>query len=227
MTKANFVSKSKNAKTGQVAGTVISSDSCPRTCGLQQTCYAKFGHLSIHWRQVSNGRIGDDYRTTLDKLRTVPASQLIRHKFAGDDPHIDGDIIEADYLYKVECNNGHEHIDYTHHQANRHNITVWNKGKAKGFIQNLSADNMLEADYLYKTGFPVTVILPINAPNISYTPGNNKVIACPSETTGIQCIDCKRCAKNRSYIIGFRAHGTRKKALSATTRRSNILSNCT
>lgn len=235
MTNAHFIGLSGNSKTGPVAGTTMDEDTCPTTCALRYRrdnagnieldkngkprhgpCFAKWGHIGLHWAQVSSGKRGGNYRETLDKLRTVPRKRLIRHKFAGDDPHINGDVIESDYLYKVECTGAHPHIDYTHHTPSEHNIAVWTAGRARGFVQNLSADNVVDADIKYDTGFPVTVVLPSDAPKVSYTPHGRKIVACPAETANVQCVDCKLCASERPYIIGFRAHGTMKKSLSVS-----------
>ena len=123
-------------------------------------------------------------------------------------------IRDSDYLYKVECTGRNPHIDYTHHEPTPHNIAIWEKGRARGFVQNLSADNINDADTKYDTGFPVTVVLPTDAPKVSYTPAGRKIVACPAESANIQCVDCKLCASERPYIIGFRAHGTMKKSLS-------------
>jgi hypothetical protein len=39
-----------------------------------------------------------------------------------------------------------------------------------------------------------------------------KIVACPAEKTErINCSKCMLCAKDRDYVIGFRAHGKRKK----------------
>ncbi len=232
-TNAHFTAQSSNAKTGPVAGTTISDDSCPDSCALKfrrdaagtieldaagkprrGPCYAKHGPIGMHWSMVSSGKRGGNYRATLDNLRSVPRKRLIRHKFAGDDPHVNGAVIESDYLYKVECTGTNPHIDYTHHEPSEHNLAVWKAGRARGFIQNLSADSVVDADRKFDTGFPVTVVLPIDAPKVSYTPVGRKIVACPAESANIQCVDCKLCASERPYIIGFRAHGTMKKSLS-------------
>ena len=232
-TNAHFTPQSSNAKTGPVASTTISSDSCPDSCALKYRrdsrgeieldangkprrgpCYAQHGPIALHWAHVDSGSRGGNYRETLDKLRTVPRKRVIRHKVAGDDPHDNGEVIESDYLYKVECTGSNPHIDYTHHDITPHNLAVWAMGKARGYVQNLSADSLDDSDTKYDTGFPVTVVLPTNAPKVSYTPRGRKIVACPAETANIQCIDCKLCASERPYIIGFRAHGTMKKSLS-------------
>ena len=232
-TNAHFTAQSSNAKTGSVAGTTISDDSCPDSCALKfrrdtagnievdaagkprrGPCYAKHGPIGMHWSMVSSGKRGGNYRVTLDNLRSVPRKRLIRHKFAGDDPHVNGAVIKSDYLYKVECTGRNPHIDYTHHEPTPHNLAVWKAGRDRGFIQNLSADTVADADIKYDTGFPITVVLPLDAPKVSYTPAGRKIVCCPAESSSVQCLDCKLCASERPYIIGFRAHGTMKKSLS-------------
>ena len=53
-------------------------------------------------------------------------------------------------------------------------------------------------------------------PNVSYTPAGYKVVACPAEKSKrVTCATCALCQKaDRPYIIGFRAHGSRKKLVS-------------
>ena len=235
ITNAHFTGQSGNAKTGPVAGTTVSSNTCPDDCSLKYRrdsrgdieldangkprrgpCYAQHGPIALHWLQVDSGNRGGNYRDILDKLRTLPRKRVIRHKFAGDDPHDNGDVIESDYMYKVECTGRNPHIDYTHHKPTPHNLAVWEKGRKRGFVQNLSADNVVDADIKYSTGFPVTVVLPLDAPKVSYTPAGHKIVCCPAESANIQCVDCMLCASERPYIIGFRAHGTMKKSLSVS-----------
>tara|TARA_R110002020_G_scaffold100198_1_gene237129 strand:- start:413 stop:1132 length:720 start_codon:yes stop_codon:yes gene_type:complete len=239
MTFAHFNLHSKNDKTGDVAGTTLEESTCPNTCSLKfrrdqsgnieldkngnpkkGPCYAKHGPISWHWKKVSNGNYGN-YRDILSQLKKLPRSRLIRHKFAGDDPHINGNVIESDYMHKVECTGRNPHIDYTHHEINKHNLTIWKKGQSRGFVQNLSADNLQDADKKYDTGLPVTVVIPENAPKVSYTPKGRKIVCCPAKAGKIQCVDCRLCSKERPYIIGFRAHGTMKKSLSIAVQLSN------
>ena len=65
-------------------------------------------------------------------------------------------------------------------------------------------------------GLPTTVILPVDADNVSYTNAGNKVVACPAEKSErVNCSNCALCYDNkRDYIIGFRAHGAAKKTVS-------------
>ena len=86
-----------------------------------------------------------------------------------------------------------------------------------GFVINLSADNLDQADRYKRLGVgPVTVVLPMNASSKAFkTKEGHTVIVCPAERTGIQCVDCKLCAiPTRKCIVGFRAHGAKKRMVS-------------
>ena len=65
-----------------------------------------------------------------------------------------------------------------------------------------------------ETGLPVVTLLPMDAPNVQTVDGV-KIVACPAEKTErVNCGNCaeKFCAaREREYIIGFRAHGSKKK----------------
>ena len=87
------------------------------------------------------------------------------------------------------------------------------KANENGFVINLSSDNLEIADANMALNIaPVVVLLPINAPKVSYTPNGHKVVACHADSTEkVKCANCKLCAlPKRDYIIGFRAHGVRK-----------------
>jgi len=81
--------------------------------------------------------------------------------------------------------------------------------------KTLSANNIKEADELKKLdkNIPVVVILPMNAPKVQTTAEGNKIVVCPAQTRDkVTCSKCKLCAiPDRSYIIGFLAHGIQKK----------------
>lgn len=82
------------------------------------------------------------------------------------------------------------------------------------FTINLSANNLIEADsYVELEIAPVCVLLPQDAKNVSYTSNGHKIVACPAEKSKkVTCASCGLCQlSKRPYLIGFRAHGTKKK----------------
>jgi len=85
---------------------------------------------------------------------------------------------------------------------------------------NLSADSLTQADEYAKLGIaPVTVVLPENTPHRgNKTPDGLPIVVCPAQTADdVTCEKCKLCTvKNRQSVVGFLAHGTKKRALTET-----------
>jgi hypothetical protein len=49
----SFVRVSANRKTGPIPVTNTDATTCPPSCGLFAECYAKSGHVLMHWRRLS------------------------------------------------------------------------------------------------------------------------------------------------------------------------------
>ena len=90
--------------------------------------------------------------------------------------------------------------------------------KVGGLVINLSADNIEQADSHYELGIaPVTVVLSEDAPNMgNKTPNGLPIVVCPAQTQeDMACNICELCQKrDRKSIVGFKAHGSRRKKLS-------------
>lgn len=210
---------SGNAKTGPIPVTTSSENTCPTTCPLfGKGCYAKSGPLALHWRKVSdeNEKRSLSESDFLDAVKQLPKGQLWRHNQAGDLPHTNGkiNIRFANELNKA--NRGKKGFTYTHHDLSEiNNLTVVQSMNASGFTVNHSADNVQAAVEAYKSlkGVPVVTLLPLDAPNVQTVSGV-KVVACPAEKSDkVNCANCALCAdRKRDYVIGFRVHGTQKKA---------------
>jgi hypothetical protein len=147
---------------------------------------------------------------------------LWRHNTAGDLPGEDN-VIDITKLFSlVNANKEAKALGFTY----THKPVGWTGYESKnaeailasninGFTINLSADNLREADELVKYNIgPVVTIMPSNAPRIQRTPEKRYVIVCPAEDAKITCDCCGLCAKvERKSIIGFRAHGNKKKLI--------------
>ena len=208
-----------NTKTA-IPTTTSSKSTCPDTCPLKvKGCYAKNHFLGSYWERLSNGEVKTslDYRGLLHAVKRLPKGQLWRHNQAGDLNHIDGRIGISSLLALVSANSGKNGFTYTHHTPlNEHNYNAIKQANIDGFTINLSANNLTEADTFKTLGVaPVCVLLPVDAPNVSYTPNKNKIVACPAEKNKkVTCANCGLCAESkRGYIIGFRAHGSAKKSV--------------
>ena len=209
---------SANAKTGTIPVTTTSENSCPTTCPLYDSgCYAKAGPLALHWRKVSdaNEKRSIDFDQFLSEIKALPKGQLWRHNQAGDLPHVHGYIEENATMAIIKANKHKKGFTYTHHVMNPHNMKMVQIANQKGFTVNHSADNVSNAVTAYKalSGIPVVTLLPLDAPNVQTVRGV-KVVACPAEKSKqVNCANCGLCAdSNRSYVIGFRVHGTQKKS---------------
>ena len=208
----NFQPKG-NRKTGPIPTTRSPASTCPDSCGLKGNgCYAE--NAPLVWAWTDDAVKGCDFDALLMKIRRIPVGNLWRHNEAGD---LDFETLER----LVAANSGRRGFTYTHHVPNQNprRLADLRASNANGFTVNVSADNVLIADRYVALGLPTVVVLPMTAENVSYTPAGNKIVACPAEKSDrVTCATCGLCQlANRPYIIGFRAHGSRKKTAERVT----------
>jgi len=206
-----------NSKTGVMPVTSSSKDTCPSTCPLKggKGCYAENHWANIQWDKLTEGKTGFPFDGLVKAIKDLPKNALWRMNEKGDLSHDSGHIDTAKLQAIVKANKGKKGFTYTHHLPTvGSNLEAIQEANKAGFTINLSANNLAEADQYLAHGVPVVTILPMDAPVISYTPKGHKVVVCPEETKGIKCAQCGICQKaDRSFVVGFRAHGTRKKAV--------------
>lgn len=204
---------SGNTKTGPIPVTTSSKSTCPSTCPLKgRGCYAEYGPLALHWKQVSTGPRGITLDELCDKIRQLPKRQLWRWAQAGDLPG-DGRLIDAAAMeLLIEANAGRAGFGYTHYDARiPHNAALIRRANDAGFVINLSADNLRQADELAGLRIaPVACVLPIEQRTPMRTPEGRHVSVCPATVRDdISCASCGICAvPGHKAIIGFPAHGT-------------------
>lgn len=212
---------SGNSKTGPIPVSTTSADTCPDTCPLKASggCYAGHGKLGLHWSKVSRSERGGTLDDLCESIRQLPPGQLWRHNQAGDLPGENDDIDSDALAALVAANKGRRGFTYSHKPVigdtptatgNRASIRYAN---THGFRANLSANNPAHADALADLDLaPVVVVLPENAPATSTTPAGRKIIVCPAQQRDdITCASCQLCQRERSVIVGFRAHGAGKR----------------
>lgn len=215
----SFVRTSANRKTGPISVTNTDAASCPPSCGLFAECYAKSGHVAIHWRKLVPGA-GLSLVELCRLIRTIPGRALWRHNVAGDLPGI-GDAIDAAALAKLtRANRGRRGFTYTHKPDTPANIAAIKTATAAGFIVNLSADNGADADRLARHGLPVVVVIPADAAKVSATPAGRKIVLCPAESSDrVTCATCGICADaGRPYLIGFKPKGVKRRAVDSIAK---------
>ena len=214
--------KSGNTKVGPIPVTTTEEKSCPPECSLKgNDCYARFGPLGIHWKQVSKRSREDNWTNFCNRVRKFAAYQLWRHNQAGDLPQRqDGRLHKSKCMQLSRAAKHTRGWTYTHYDpTNTHNAEVISAmNSVNGLTVNLSADNVRMADKYYKLGIgPVTTVLPQDAPHRgNKTPNGLPIVVCPAQTQDdISCAQCKLCQiKNRKTIVGFLAHGIAKNRLS-------------
>lgn len=227
----------------------ISRDSCPTSCPLLGNgCYASAGPLKIHWDRVTDASYKLSLEALCQKIARFPKRQIWRYGQAGDLPGV-GDEIDHDSLMAlVKANRGRPVIAYTHKPPTQQNLDALRTARDQGFNINLSANNVEHADELCKTGLNVVTILPEEYGRkrkgetwmeslTQYrerlrslprkTPGGRRIAVCPEAYMDVRCFECGACARtdSRRAVIGFPAHGYRRKHLGRVGVMSKELSN--
>ena len=259
-----FSRVSMNVKTGPIPTSITEQSSCPNSCPLKfdKLCYPFFSPLGFQWEALNNnGYSPNGHKQTTpinwedfcDNISRLPKFQLWRHNAAGDLPGT-GDFIDTKALQQlVDANRNAKArgFTYTHKpvlpsqkpfvsaglaRVNAQAVYAANKS---GFVVNLSADSLSEADDLVELGIaPVVVVVDSNAPKKMRTPKGRHVIVCPAEMPKvkrrtkaemntprpkvlptIQCSQCELCwKKDRKVLVAFRAHGTSQKKVNVMLR---------
>jgi len=209
---------SKNKKTGPMAVVTTLDSTCPDTCPLKDAgCYARSGPMRLVWDQLNFGKIGFTWKEGIASILALPRFQVIRLLQAGDLPGKRNriNLRKLRELAKASVARGKRAFCYTHKPMTPANIAaIREANKVDRFTVNLSADSLEQADaYKALDIAPVVVTLPSTQTRAVKTPAGNTVAICPATLSDIRCTDCMLCARDRAAIIGFPAHGNKKKAL--------------
>ena len=212
--QVHLTPKSANVKTGPIPVSTTERASCPSDCAMKAECYAASGPLALHWAAVSNGARGTDWATFTDAIAALPDGQLWRHNQAGDLPQANGTIDPALLGDLVAANIGKRGFTYSHHR-DAASIQWIRHANQWGFTVNLSANDLHDADVLaaHDAG-PVVVVLPSTQTVNTTTPRGRPVVVCPAtQRDDVSCATCQLCQRQRAAIVGFPAHGTRKRVI--------------
>lgn len=224
MTTYSLTRISHNAKTGPIPVVTASKDTCPSSCSLKGAgCYAETGPLALHWARVDKS--GLSFSELATRIKALPRRTLWRYGQAGDLPNSEAEIRQL-----AVASAKTKPIIYTHKHDPKTLLVL--KELAPSFNVNLSADNLDQADELAATGLPVVVVLSKTYQKATdetlrqfrdrvggltlKTKAGHPVAICPATYLDTNCATCQVCASPRTggTIIGFPAHGTRKRAVS-------------
>jgi len=212
--QAHLTLKSANAKPGPIPVSTTERASCPANCKMKAECYAASGPLALHWAAVSAGSRGTSWSEFTDAIAALPDGQLWRHNQAGDLPQANGTIDAALLGDLVAANIGKRGFTYSHHRDAK-SINWIRHANQWGFTVNLSANDLADADTLadHDAG-PVVVVLPSTQTSNTTTPRGRPVVVCPAtQRDDVSCATCQLCQRQRAAIVGFPAHGTRKRVI--------------
>jgi hypothetical protein len=217
MSRFLFIPSSQNRKTGPIPVTYSTSQTRPSTCPLRGNgCYAESGPTLWQWRKCEQTGISLDQ--LVRKIKRLPQGTKWRHNVAGD-LQGENDAIDAEALRRLTAaNDGRRGFTYTHYPPTRENLAAIREANARGMTVNLSCDSPSHAAAVRQAhpDLPVTTLLPMNAANDAIYDGV-RVVACPAEKAAqVNCSRCDMCAlPTRDYVVGFRAHGRRRRIVNA------------
>jgi hypothetical protein len=222
----HLTKKSSNKKTGPIAVSTTSKDSCPSTCPLKGSgCYAESGPLRLHWDAVSDGPWrdkprGTDIESFISDLKSLPEGTCFKHNQAGDLPHFNGSInAHALGLIANACAERKlKAWTYTHHDINHYgNRSLIAAAPTMGMTVNVSAHSQQQAADCHKQGLPTVCIVPKNETRKNWEHDGVKFLVCPAQWSEKNCAECKLCSvADRSCVVAFKAHGTQARKVEQT-----------
>lgn len=205
-----------NSKTGAMLLVRSPRSTCPESCGLKGNgCYAENFPLALHW--LKQEQTGVDFATVLYAVRTLPKKALWRLFEAGDfEPSSENpELISSQQVVSLlAANKGKRGFGYTHYPV-LPNLEVLQLMNASGLTINASADTFEQVKLYQSLGLPTTLLVAENFPKDSVVEGVH-IVVCPNQSTPSKptCLQCQMCQEpDRDYVIGFRAHGTKKRKI--------------
>ena len=226
----SFTPVSQNSKTGAIAVTSTSSDSCPDSCPFVKTtlidsikkqlngCYADYSFTGIQWRALD--KHGIDFAQMLSNIRHLDKFAKLRLNVMGDLPHKEQTILVDlfNQLIDVIVKRQLKTILYSHHDLTiESNLIAFQSAFKQGLHVNASCESVEQAKTALDNGINAVLVMPLNSPKHQRI-DDVRIVQCPNEyNEKIQCINCMLCAKDRTQnrvIVGFTAHGTGKTKVS-------------
>ena len=209
-----------NSKTGAMWLVRSPRSTCPDSCGLKGNgCYAFNFPLVLHW--MKQDTVGVDFATVLYAIRTLPKDSIWRLFEAGDfEPSSENPelISPSQVLSLLSANKGKRGFGYTHYPV-LPNLEVLQLMNSSGLTINASADSLEQAKLYFELGLPTTLVVAEKTPK-DVTVDGVRIVVCPNQSVKKpngkkpQCIDCQLCQiADRDYVIGFRAHGSKKRKI--------------
>ena len=214
------IAHSSNSKTGDIAQTYTSPNSCPNSCVFKKSgaCYAKANfHCAMQWKRTEKEE-GKNLVSPSSLRKWVEENTgrgaMIRHNVAGDIAYMGTDKISARLLsVLIEAYRGRRAYTYTHCKPSGRNLSLVRASCSRGFTVNFSCESINVADAVMAAGAPAVLAVPEILPKDFKSPAGRRVVMCPAQThESVTCKSCGLCARaGRSVIVAFAAHGSKKR----------------
>lgn len=216
-----YVPVSSNSKTGHVAATYTSQETCNPKCPFMGSgCYAEAGRTGVHTARLNANAHGF---SSLEIVR-AEAHAIMTGAVVRGLPlrmHVVGDVrtnqearILADAAADYRRRGGGPVWTYTH---------SWRTVRRESFggINVLaSCETTADVELARSRGYNTALVVDTHeAGRETLAAAGQKGVACPEQTHGIPCSDCNLCMMNLRGTIMFAAHGSRNKALVSLGRR--------
>ena len=214
----HFVKKSGNKKTGFMPVTYNSRLSCPNSCIFKNNgCYADNYHTRLNWDKVTSGERGGTFKELLNNIKALKPGTIWRACVAGDIPSNNKGEISRTYIKGItEANQALKGYTYTHNRLDiGENISLLKTANKQGFTVNISTESEDAADNAVLNSLPAVIVVKSTETRRSwFTKNKNKILVCPAQTSGANCIDCGLCqSRPKNLIIAFLAHGNHAKKI--------------
>jgi hypothetical protein len=208
--KVHFVPKTNNKKTGKVAATYITGDTCPDRCPFLGVCYANQGTMGNSPFKIADTYGSEDLSRTADGIRALPDGALVRHAVSG----------EPTPEYVAEIGAAHEDRPDTLGWTYLHS---WPDRSPAEFpvnmVPNASCETRDEVEKAIGNGWDTVLVATGEEDElIGSVVAGKRVIVCPNQTRGVTCADCRLCMKrDRAVTIAFLPHGAHRKVSEAVS----------
>ena len=234
MNGVKYVVNSSNSKISgsePIDATYVSTQSCPNSCPLRRTCYAKLGpigfvvvnKLNKECVGLSSTQIARAEAKLIDqsyKGSSIPKNRCLRLHVSGDarTPSAVKLINNAVKRWKLRGDSTNIVWSYTH---------AWSEVMREEWSEVsilASVDSLDQVEYARQNGYACSLVVAEHPSDKAYKlPGCDvKWIPCPAQTNkgeaNANCEKCRLCMKadylyKNNMGIAFAAHGTRKNEL--------------
>jgi hypothetical protein len=191
--RASLSFPSDNGKTGPIAFSSTSRNTCPSSCPLadDQGCYAEAGfHTRLHWDRLSRSESCFPAAAFIRQVMALPAGILFRHCVAGDQWPDPADPLRIGQALMLQLARATRHLhaawSLPHFPKDPANQATLKLAAAKGLVVHTSTESRSTAAALVRQGIPAVCVVPPDVPAVFRHEGV-RFVACPASRAAARC----------------------------------------